>query len=136
MNQLTKQVSDWHKHLPNEWSPTEWACHLRDVELEINQPRVKKLLSETNPFIAAVDSDVWAEARAYTLQDGPAALASFNAARRDTLAMLENLTDDDWQRPARHGVFGPTTLQELMSFAFEHDRTHVRQMRELVEIKD
>jgi hypothetical protein len=128
--------ADWKKHPHGEWSLNEIACHLRDVEFEINQPRLKKVLSESNPFIAAIDSDEWALPRAYVAQDGQAAFAAFIETRRETLALLDTLSAEDWKRPARHGVFGPTTLQELWWFAIEHDRTHLRQMKELVEIRD
>ena len=133
MIEITKHA-DWRKHPQDEWSLTEIACHLRDVEIEINQPRLRKILDEANPFIAAIDSDEWALPRAYTIQDGDAVFAAFVEARRETLTLLDGLPEEDWKRPARHGVFGPTTLQELVSFTVEHDRTHLRQMRELLEI--
>ena len=133
MIEITKHA-DWRKHPQGEWSLTEIACHLRDVEIEINQPRLRKILDEANPFIAAIDSDEWALPRAYTIQDGDAVFAAFVEARRETLTLLDGLPEEDWKRPARHGVFGPTTLQELVSFTVEHDRTHLRQMRELLEI--
>jgi hypothetical protein len=135
MIQIAK-TADWKKHPQEEWSLTEIACHLRDVEVEINQPRLRKILDETNPFIAAIDSDEWAAPRAYTAQDGRAAFAAFIEARHETLTLLDNLSDEEWRRPARHGALGPTTLQELMSITIDHDRTHLRQVKELLKIKD
>ena len=46
-----------------EWSITEVLCHLRDVELEVHQPRFLEVLSSENPFLAAENTDAWAEAR-------------------------------------------------------------------------
>src|SRR5574341_812870 len=47
------------------------------------------------------------------------------------LALLDGLSPADWQRPARHAVFGPTTLQELLAITIiEHDRLHLRQLKE------
>jgi hypothetical protein len=34
----------------------------------------------------------------------------------------------EWSRPARHAIFGPTTLQELAGFMAGHDRAHVQQV--------
>jgi FMN phosphatase YigB (HAD superfamily) len=113
-----------------EWSPTEIACHLRDVELEVNLPRLRKVLAESNPFISAVESDPWALARDYQSQSGPAALADFADARREKIALLDGLSLDQWQRPARHAIFGPTTLQELVALTVEHDRVHLKQIKE------
>jgi FMN phosphatase YigB (HAD superfamily) len=113
-----------------EWSPTEIACHLRDVEIEVNLPRLRKVLDEPNPFISAVESDPWAVARDYQSQSGPAALAAFADARQAKLALLDGLAAEQWQRPARHAIFGPTTLQELVALTVEHDRVHLKQIKE------
>ena len=51
----------------------------------------------------------------------------FTAARKQTLALLDGLANE-WSRPARHAIFGPTTLQELVGFVATHDRTHVQQV--------
>ena len=128
MIESVKQA-DWKKHSQGEWSLTEIACHLRDVEIELSQPRLRKILEETNPFIAAIDSDEWALPRVYAVQDGRAAFAAFIEARYETLTLLDRLSDEDWKRSARHGALGPTTLQELVSITVEHDRTHLRQMK-------
>ncbi len=114
----------------DEWSATEIMCHLRDVEVEVNQPRLIRIVADSNPFISAVDSDPWAVERHYQTQSGPEALAAFADARRATLSMLDLLSPADWERPARHAIFGPTTAQELLTFTNEHDRLHLRQMRE------
>jgi len=114
----------------DEWSLTEIACHLRDVEIEVNLPRLQKTLDESNPFISAVESDPWAVARDYRSQSGPAALAAFADARCETIALLDRLSPDEWQRSARHAIFGPTHLRELVALTNEHDRAHLRQMRE------
>ena len=50
---------------PDAWSLTEIICHLRDVEQEVNLPRLKKIIQENNPFIHGVDSDRWADERDY-----------------------------------------------------------------------
>lgn len=122
--------ADWGwRPTPESWSLTEIACHLRDGEIEVNLPRVKRILEEDNPFISAVALDEWAAERHYQSQSGPEALEAFANAREEKLALLDGLSPDDWKRPARHAVFGPTTLQELVTFTNEHDRLHLRQMR-------
>ena len=118
----------WNKpQVADEWSLTEIACHLRDVEKEINLARLKKIISEDNPFIPGVDSDAWALSRDYRAQDGPAALHDFVSTRIETLDILSNLAPADWKRPVQHAIFGPTNLAEIASFMGGHDRLHVRQ---------
>lgn len=110
------------------WSPAEIICHLRDVSAEVNLPRIQAALTQDNPFLPGVDSDSWAEARGYAAQSGPMALADFTANRQKVLDTLAGLTAADWQRPARHAIFGPTTLAELVSFMADHDRLHLKQL--------
>lgn len=113
-----------------EWCQAEILCHLRDVEREVNLPRLQRVIQENNPFISGQDTDPWAEQRQYICQDGRKALADFTSARLAVLEMLSALDAEDWQRPARHTIFGPTDLKEIASIIAAHDRLHLRQVRE------
>jgi FMN phosphatase YigB (HAD superfamily) len=115
-----------------EWSAVEILCHLTDMDAEVNLPRLRKVLQENNPFIAGMDTDAWADARQYIRRDGLQSLQNFITARLELIAFLESLTPDDWQRQARHAVFGPTSLQEMAIFAAGHDRLHIRQIHETI----
>jgi FMN phosphatase YigB (HAD superfamily) len=110
-----------------EWSITEVLCHLRDVAAEVDEPRMEKVIQEENPFIAGMDTDPWAAERDYAAQDGPSALNAFTSTRMRLLEMLERLPAKAWGKPARHAIFGPTHLDELVGFIATHDRAHVQQ---------
>jgi hypothetical protein len=112
---------------PDEWSLTEIFCHLRDVDREVHIARLEKVMSEPNPFLAGINTDTWAVERDYRDQDGPAALREFIEVRTRLIARLEALPEPDWQRTARHAIFGPTNIQELVEFITTHDRTHIQQ---------
>jgi FMN phosphatase YigB (HAD superfamily) len=112
----------------DDWSVTEILCHMRDVEREVDQTRIQKILSEDGPFIAGQIPDEWAKTREYNKQDGLSALREFTSARIQTLDMLKDLAPAQWSRKARHAIFGPTTLQELVGFNAEHDRLHIQQV--------
>ncbi len=114
---------------PGEWSPGEVLCHLRDVDAEVNLPRLQKIINEPNPFLSGQDTDPWAETRQYHLQAGLQALADFTKVRLELLAFLENLPLEDWNRQARHAIFGPTNLRELVNIIAGHDILHVQQVR-------
>ena len=126
----------WQEHpQPGEWSFTEIICHLRDVDTEVNTPRVDEVLNEHDPFLPGIDSDKWAEERLYYCQNGPQALRDFTNSRMQLLEILDGIQARDWERPARHAIFGPTNLQELVSIIVGHDRLHVQQaMKSLAEI--
>ena len=112
-----------------EWCLTEIVCHLRDVEAEVNIPRLQKVISESNPFIPGQDTDRWAEERGYINQNGRQALVHYTVTRKKLLDLLSSLTEVVWRRPVRHAIFGPTTLHELVSIIAGHDRLHVRQIQ-------
>jgi FMN phosphatase YigB (HAD superfamily) len=111
-----------------EWSITEILCHLRDVECEVDLPRIELILNQEEPFIAGQLPDEWTVERGYQNQDGESALREFTQTRLRTLGALETLAPAQWSRKARHAIFGPTTLQEMVSFNAEHDRIHIQQI--------
>lgn len=122
----------FHSPRSGEWCLTEVACHLRDVEQEVNLPRLNKILTENNPFIPGRDTDRWAEERTYIKQDGSKALSQFITQRINLLEKLDALQTEDWQRTVRHAIFGPTPLVELVGIMAGHDRLHLRQVQEII----
>jgi FMN phosphatase YigB (HAD superfamily) len=115
-----------------EWGLTEIVCHLRDVDAEVNFPRVEAVLQGSNPFIPAQETNGWAEQRDYAHQDGREALRQFTETRTQMVRKLSALGPQDWQRRARHSVFGPTDLREMVGISAEHDRSHIRQAFQLL----
>jgi FMN phosphatase YigB (HAD superfamily) len=129
---MTKDLKDpiWvHRVEIDEWAPVEIVCHLRDVEAEVNLPRVRTILNDLDPHLSSFDTDLWAEEREYICQSGPDALAAYIEGRQETISILEAIDAEDWSRPARHSLFGPTTLIEVMNIAAEHDLIHLAQLR-------
>jgi FMN phosphatase YigB (HAD superfamily) len=114
--------------MPEEWSASEVLCHLRDVDAEVNMPRLQKVVNERNPFLPGQDTDPWADTRQYCLQDGLQALSDFTQARLELLRLLENLSQEGWNLQARHAIFGPTNLRELVNIIAGHDILHVQQV--------
>lgn len=120
--------AQWNYHsAEKEWTITEILCHLRDGDNEVNLPRLKLIAQEDNPFLAGIATDPWAKERDYYHQSGKQALATFIENRTLMALLLDQLSIDDWQRPARHAIFGPTTLEELIGFITTHDIVHMRQ---------
>jgi FMN phosphatase YigB (HAD superfamily) len=113
---------------PDEWAPNEIICHLRDLDQEVNIPRIKRILSQDNPFISGADTHPWADERQYILQDGEKVLTEFILIRNELLSILAELDEQGWERTARHAIFGPTSLSEVVRIFTGHDQLHVRQM--------
>ncbi len=112
----------------DEWSIIEIFCHLNDVDQEINLPRIERILAEKEPFLPGIISDAWASERNYQSRDATEALNQFFIARAQLIARLSRLEKEDWERPARHAIFGPTRLEELVDFMAQHDRNHIQQI--------
>lgn len=128
--------SDWrYRPTVEEWSLSELVCHLRDVEREVHQPRFRRLIAQDNAFIAGADPDRWTAERVYQDEDGEGALAAFAAARQNTLALLQPLSNEMWQRRGRHAFFGPTSMHELLNLVVQHDRAHWQQVQNLLGLR-
>lgn len=125
---------DWCcKPAEGEWCLTEVMCHLRDVELEVHQPRFEAILSNPGAFLPGAVADEWVDERAYFRQHGPTALAQFLAARDETLALLPAHDSALWQRQGEHSFFGPTTMHELLNLVVQHDQAHREQVEKLLD---
>ena len=125
---LTNPSAKWlNRPAEDEWSLAEILCHLRDVDAEVNLPRVEAILREENAFINGQSTDHWATERQYAQQDPDSAFTSFVANRTRLIELLAGVSSADWQRRARHSYLGPTTLRELVEFMLDHDRLHIRQ---------
>ena len=133
---LASSETDWLWHPdPVSWSLTELMCHLRDVEEEVHLVRYQAILARENPFLPGAATDEWAAIRHYRMQSGPAARDAFLSARHNSLALLSQQEEPSWQRKGRHAFFGPTSLQELVNLAVQHDQVHLQQIQELLAKK-
>ncbi len=109
-----------------EWTALEVLCHLAETERQAYRPRLQRVLAEDNPALPAL-----AEPPLAVRDEAPrAALERFAAERQATLDLLGTLATDDWERPAQHHRLGQTTLLGLADLIAQHDRLHLRQIRE------
>jgi hypothetical protein len=113
---------------PGAWSVAEVVCHLRDVE-EFYLERVRLILGNDEPALPTFDPDRWAEERQYRRQDGAAAVAAFAARRRDTLAALEALRPEQWERAGLHARRGRMSVVRIVHGWAKHDDGHLEQIR-------
>jgi FMN phosphatase YigB (HAD superfamily) len=121
-----------HRQSQHEWALVELISHLNDSEIEVNLPSLVKVLAEDNAFLPGVDTDRWVDQREYIHKAADSVLSSFCNARMDFVSRISALPDGDWQRTARHAIFGRTHLAELVGFMISHDRTHLQQAHSLV----
>ena len=120
------------------WTPPTWegipgerftalgqACHLRDIEIDGYHVRFGRTLREERPDLASIDSYELARERNYEMDDVDAALSAFRRARRETVAMLEGVRAEDWDRKATFAEYGEVTLRGLAHILRSHDLQHL-----------
>ena len=104
--------------------------HLRDHDLNERQ-RLSRILSADNPFLSTMATT--SDGGAHSISaDVYGALQMFAVEREEMVNWLRAIPDQEWGRPARDAIFGPTTFEEMVRFVAAHDRTHLHQMQDSI----
>ena len=111
---------------PHEWSILQILCHLWNSEVPVHRARLQAILDERDPFIAAPPPPGPDIPPCH--EDGYEALRRFQQEREGTMRLLSALTPSQWERTARHSIFGMTTMLEMAHFTAQHDRLHITQL--------
>ena len=112
--------------IPSEsFNPIEQICHVRDIEIDGYQVRIRRTLAETAPLLASIDTDALVRERAYAHDEPARALAAFREARAATMEMITGLSDAQLARTAVFEGYGPLTLRSLIHYLCSHDQQHL-----------
>ena len=114
----------------NVWSPLEYACHVRDVNVLFAR-RLASMLAEDSPTFDNWDQDETALADDYGSQDPATVAGQVTAAAEEVAAAYERVAEDQWSRTgarsdgARFSVdtVGRYHLHDLVHHA--HDVSHL-----------
>ena len=107
---------------PEVWSPTEYACHVRDV-FTIFAERLGLMLGQDDPAFANWDQDVTAIEDDYASQR-PADVAPQLVAAGETMAdVLDTVRPGDLGRTGRRSNGSAFTVETLAQY-FWHDVAH------------
>lgn len=90
----------------------EQICHVRDIQIDGYHVRFRRTLTEDRPVLPDIAGESLAEERQYSRAVAVDVLASFKAARVETLRTIAGLTQQQLDRVA---IFEsrPTTLRGL-----------------------
>lgn len=110
------------------WSARENVAHLALVERTVFQARLADLAGHS-----AAGTPTWGWTEPGTsggpgLETLDAALATFAAARAETVAQVEALDDAGWQRFGHHATYGRLDVAGLLEVIVDHDDHHRRDM--------
>jgi uncharacterized damage-inducible protein DinB len=112
---------------PGKWSVAGVLQHLADSD-GVNGHRIRLMLVEDTPPIAAYDQDAWARAFNYASADPVDALRDFTAARASNLRLWQSLDSAALAREGLHAERGVETVWHLLRLLAAHDLVHRRQV--------
>jgi len=115
---------------PDEWSPVEIVCHLRDEETEDFGARVRVIV-EGGPEFVKIDPERWAVERRYREASLPEALEAFRARRQDSLRLLASMAPGPLRALGASrslGRLGQLSGLDLIAAWVAHDRIHLAQL--------
>jgi hypothetical protein len=112
---------------PGEWSAHEVVCHCADSETNA-YARIRFLVAEKEPVVQGYDQEVWARTFDYHALPLEAALATVDAVRATTAALIRTLSDADWAKRGRHTESGAYGAEDWLRIYADHLETHARQI--------
>src|SRR5687768_3818552 len=118
-----ERLPDTGKHLaaPNdEWSAAQILAHLRASD-DILTHRLHAILTRDNPVLPAFDERRWAEMAGYSQADFEVSLKVFTLRRAELVAMLRQVSMEDWLRVGQHEVKGAISLLQVATSLLEHE---------------
>jgi hypothetical protein len=113
---------------PEGWTPRQVVHHLADSEMT-SAIRLRRLLAEDAPVIAAYDENAFARHLHYDTRPIGPSLDALDAARSTSLQLLERLTDGDWGRTGIHSESGRYGVEDWLAIYAAHGRDHADQIR-------
>lgn len=123
----------WRRRASDEgFALVENAHHLADLEEEGFGVRIDRILKENEPFLPDFAGDAIAKERRYLELDMQPALERFRTAREANRLQLLTIQPDQWSRTATQEHVGIITLSSLPHAMLSHDKTHARQVADLL----
>jgi uncharacterized damage-inducible protein DinB len=115
---------------PGKWSAKEILSHLADTEV-VYGFRYRKILAEPGSQLGEFDQEIWAKELHYRKQPLKTIQESFNALRRQNLALIKLMPKSAWSQCASHPEYGTISLREMLVHLATHDRNHAAQIERL-----
>ncbi len=114
---------------PERFTLREVVAHMADWE-GIWLERMVAMRDLDNPALPSYDEGQWAIDHDYAHADMTQELAKFRSAREKTVAFLETLSGEQWERPGVHSEMRSITIGALAALVLGHDGYHQRQIVE------
>lgn len=110
------------------WTPRQVVHHLADAEMT-SAIRLRRLLAEDEPVIAAYDENAFARVLRYDARPVEAALRAVEASRAASAEILDGLTEAQWARRGTHSEDGAYGVEAWLRAYAAHPYDHAEQVR-------
>ncbi len=127
LSSLPSIVVNWHPG-PEEWCVKEALGHIMEAEGRGFAGRIRTILDEDDPDLAAWDQTEVERERNDCARDLDELLSDFEQMRKESVELVKGLTEADLGRGGMHPQVGYLSVNDLLHEWISHDRNHVRQM--------
>ena len=118
-----------------EWSINEVLWHMADIERDVNIPQWEQFLSDPSQTIMQPNTSDWAVIRGYQDRTSREAYQVFLDSRKRSISLVNALIEKGlYEEVVSHVVFSELKVAELIAFSAKHDRLHLGQCINLLNI--
>lgn len=118
---------------PEGWSIKDVVAHIHDTEGIAFTDRIRRMIDEDTPAIAAIDPPARLATEGYATRTLDDLLDDLARLRPQHLAWIGTLTPDQLARTGLHSVAGPITPRDIIHQWAYHDLNHLRQIMEMMQ---
>jgi hypothetical protein len=115
-----------------KWSAHEVVCHAADSETNA-AARIRYLAAEVKPLIVGYDQAHWASVFDYHAAPLEPAMATVEAVRANTAALLRRLPEAAWSAEGTHTESGRYGTDDWLGVYADHLEKHSRQIERNLE---
>jgi uncharacterized damage-inducible protein DinB len=120
-----------YKPAPEKWSILDVLGHIADIEI-VYAYRLRQMLADSQPAIAPMDQNAWAQHLGYLETPAPELIAVYGLIRLHNLRLLRRLKPGDLQKGAFHPELERQfTVAELIERIAKHGASHLGQIEKL-----
>jgi uncharacterized damage-inducible protein DinB len=120
-----------YKPAPDKWSILEVLGHIADTEI-VYAYRLRQMLADSQPVIAPMDQNAWAQYLGYLETPAPELIAVYGLLRLHSLRLLRRLKPGDLDKGAFHPELNrQLTVAELVERIAQHGASHLGQIERL-----